>query len=144
MGFRIRLHWRVGEHSAILGPMKALSIKQPWAQLIIIGVKDIENRSQRTSFRGRFAVHVSLKRADYEGVDIEAIPHHLRESVKQAWERNASAGCVIGTIELADCIRDSKSPWAIDDYWHWVLRDPRPYSRSVPAKGRLGLWEWAP
>ena len=124
--------------------MKALSIKQPWAQLIIIGAKDVENRSRPTSFRGRFAVHVSLKRADYEDVDIEAIPRDLREPVKRAWERNASAGRVIGTVELVDCVRDSNSIWAIDNYWHWVLRDPRPYSRSRPAKGRLGLWEWAP
>jgi hypothetical protein len=40
--------------------MKALSIKQPWAQLIIMGAKDVENRNRRTNFRGRFAVHVSL------------------------------------------------------------------------------------
>jgi hypothetical protein len=46
--------------------MKALSIKQPWAQLIIMGAKDVENRNRSTNFRGRFAVHVSLKRADYE------------------------------------------------------------------------------
>jgi hypothetical protein len=89
--------------------MKALSIKQPWAQLIIMGAKDIENRSRPTSFRGRFAVHVSLKHANYEDVDVEAIPRDLREPVKWAWERNASAGRVIGTVELVDCIQDSNS-----------------------------------
>jgi ASCH domain len=124
--------------------MKALSIKQPWAQLIIMGAKDVENRNRRTNFRGRFAVHVSLKRANYDDVDIDAIPRGLREPVKWAWEHNASVGRVIGTVELVDCIRDSNSIWAIDNYWHWVLRDPRAYSRSRPAKGRLGLWEWAP
>jgi ASCH domain len=124
--------------------MKALSIKQPWAQLIIIGAKDVENRSQRTSFRGRFAVHVSLKPVSYEDLDIGAIPPGLREPAKRAWECNAFAGRVIGTVELVDCIRDSDSIWAIDDHWHWVLRDPRPYSKSRPAKGRLGLWEWSP
>jgi hypothetical protein len=124
--------------------MKALSIKQPWAQLIIMGAKDVENRSRPTSFRGRFAVHVSLKRASYEDVAVEAIPPDLREPVRWAWERNASAGRVIGTVELIDCIQDSNSIWAIDDHWQWVLRDPRLYSRSRPAKGKLGLWEWAP
>jgi ASCH domain len=124
--------------------MKALSIKQPWAQLIIIGAKDVENRSRSTSFRGRFAVHVSLKRADYRDVDFEAIPRNLREQVKRVWEHNAFAGRVIGTVELVDCVRGSDSIWAVDNYWHWVLRDPRPYIRSRPAKGQLGLWEWAP
>lgn len=125
--------------------MKALSIEQWWAQLIISGAKDVENRSRPTSFRGRFGVHVSLKRAHYGDIDFDAIPDDLvREAVRSAWECNASAGRVIGTAELVDCIRDSKSIWAIDNYWHWVLRDPRPYSRSRPAKGRLGLWEWTP
>ena len=50
---------------------------------------------------------------------------------------------LVGAVELVDCIRYSNSIWAIDNYWHWVLRDPRPYSRSRPAKGSLGLWEWA-
>jgi hypothetical protein len=77
-------------------------------------------------------------------VDVEAILHNLGEPVKRAWEHNAFAGRVIGTVELVDCIRDSNSIWAIDNYWHWVLRDPRLYSRSKPAKGKLGLWEWAP
>jgi len=123
--------------------MKALSIKQPWAHLIIVGAKDVENRSRPTGFRGLFAVHVSLKRADYEDVGVEAIPREFREPAKWAWERNASAGRIIGTVELVDCIQDSNSIWAIDDYWHWVLRDPRQYKRSRPATGRLGLWEWA-
>jgi hypothetical protein len=43
-----------------------LSIKQPWAQLIIIGAKDVENRRRPTSFRGRFAVHVSAKPREVE------------------------------------------------------------------------------
>ena len=39
--------------------MKALSIRQPWAWLIVHGRKDIENRSWRTKFRGRFLVHAA-------------------------------------------------------------------------------------
>ena len=49
-------------------------------------------------------------------------------------ELNASAGRVIGTVELVDCIRNSNSIWAIDDHWHWVLRDPRLYARPRPAR----------
>jgi hypothetical protein len=134
--------WPLVALSAILIDEGSLD-QTAWAQLIIIGGKDVENRSRRTSFRGRFAVHVSLKRADYEDVDVEAIPRDLREPMKLAWERNASAGRVIGTVEPVDCVRDSNSIWAIDNYWHWVLRNPRPYSRSRPAKGQLGFWEWA-
>lgn len=37
--------------------MKALSIRQPWAWLILHGGKDMENRSRRTHMRGRICVH---------------------------------------------------------------------------------------
>ena len=39
--------------------MKALSIKQPWASLIAHGIKDIENRTWRTHFRGKIYIHAS-------------------------------------------------------------------------------------
>lgn len=41
--------------------MKALSIRQPWAWLIVAGYKDIENRSWPTNFRGRVYIHASRK-----------------------------------------------------------------------------------
>lgn len=122
--------------------MKALTIKQPWAELIIAGLKDVENRSRRTHFRGRFAVHAGLQRADFEDLDLDGMPKRLRKPVEQAWERHANPGRVLGTVELVDCVQTSASPWAIDGYWHWLLADPKPYTRPVPAKGQLGLWEW--
>lgn len=39
--------------------IKALSIRQPWAWLILWAGKDIENRSRRFHFRGRFLIHAS-------------------------------------------------------------------------------------
>jgi hypothetical protein len=41
--------------------MKALTIKQPWATLIMTGAKDVENRLWHTNFRGRIAIHSSKK-----------------------------------------------------------------------------------
>ena len=40
--------------------MKALSVHQPWAWLIVNGIKIVENRSWSTEFRGRFLVHAGL------------------------------------------------------------------------------------
>ncbi len=41
--------------------MKALSIIQPWASLIATGIKDVENRTWRTNYRGEFLIHASAK-----------------------------------------------------------------------------------
>lgn len=122
--------------------MRALTVKQPWAELIITGLKDVENRSRRTTFRGRFAVHAGLRRAEFDDLDLECMPAKYRKRIIDAWQRHKYPGRVLGTVELVDCVQNSSSPWAIDGYWHWVLRDPRPYTRAVPAKGQLGLWEW--
>ena len=46
--------------------MKALSIQQPWAFLIVNGLKDIENRDWSTTFRGLIYVHAG-KTLDTEG-----------------------------------------------------------------------------
>jgi len=54
--------------------MKALSIRQPWAWLIIHGGKDIENRTWLTKYRGRILVHASqgMSRPEYEAAKIVA------------------------------------------------------------------------
>jgi hypothetical protein len=41
--------------------MKAISIRQPWAWLIVNGMKDIENRTWKTNYRGQLFIHASSK-----------------------------------------------------------------------------------
>ena len=44
--------------------MKTISIKQPWASLIAHGIKDIENRSCRTNYRGRVLIHAGVSKKE--------------------------------------------------------------------------------
>jgi hypothetical protein len=44
--------------------MKILSIRQPWASLIVAGVKDVENRTWPMRYRGRVLIHSSLRADD--------------------------------------------------------------------------------
>ena len=48
--------------------MKTLSVRQPWAWLIVYGGKDIENRSWRTPYRGPLLIHAG-KRIDQDACD---------------------------------------------------------------------------
>jgi ASCH domain len=50
--------------------MKALSVRQPWAWLIIAGHKDVENRSWTTTYRGPLLIHAA-RRPDDVMADIE-------------------------------------------------------------------------
>lgn len=117
--------------------MKALTIKAPWAWAIIHAGKDAENRTWATSYRGPLAIHSSgaCARAYWGwardwmakiGVSVPALDELL-------------CGHVIGYVDIVDCVRDSSSPWAMTDHWHWVLANPRA-CEPFPARGSLGLW----
>lgn len=113
--------------------IKAITVHNPWATAIIFGGKNIENRSWPTDYRGTLLIHAGQK-YDSEGADW---------MIGQGLEipRLAEArGIIVGTVTLADCVRNSRSRWAEDGFWHWVLADPRPVDRIVPMRGRQGLY----
>ncbi|MCO3748023.1 ASCH domain-containing protein [Pseudomonas aeruginosa] len=117
--------------------MKTLSIRQPWAWLIVYGGKDIENRSRRTNFRGRFLVHASqgMTRQEYNMATWIAGPLGVTIPPFDELQR----GGIIGSVELVDCLEDSSSPWYMGEKGY-LLRDPRPLP-FVPYKGQLGFFD---
>lgn len=50
-----------------------------------------------------------------------------------------STGAIIGSVEIVDCVRNSKSKWAIRGQRHWILKNPRVLTKPIPFKGALGL-----
>lgn len=80
--------------------MKALSIRQPWAWLIIHGGKNVENRTWHTKHRGRFAIHASqgLTRLEYHA----ARDFALERGVEVPAFADLQRGGIVGTVFLAD------------------------------------------
>lgn len=117
--------------------MKALSIKQPWAWLIIHGGKDVENRTWHTKMRGRFLVHASkgMTRAEYNEATWVFGPLGVEVPRFEDLER----GGIIGSVELVDSVDHSDSPWYTGDK-AFVLRDPKPLPFTA-LKGRLQFFE---
>ena len=72
--------------------MKVLTIKEPWATLIIDGHKKYEFRSWKTNYRGKILIHA--------GLSLE------KEQLKKFKEYNleCSKGMIIGEADLVDCI----------------------------------------
>lgn len=87
--------------------MRALSIKQPWAWLIIYGGKDIENRTWTTAFRGTCYVHAS------KALDIQAYKQLVADGVTLPTraELLEQQGGIIGTIDITDCVQSHASQW---------------------------------
>jgi len=116
--------------------MKALSIRQPWAWLIVMGYKDVENRTWPTRFRGEFLVHTGkgFDQAGYEWVVSEmglAVPQ----------PREYEHGGVIGVATLTDCVTQHDSLWFSGPYG-FVLRNARSL-QFILLRGRLGFFDVA-
>lgn len=118
----------------------ALSIRQPWAWLIVNGLKDVENRDWPTQFRGELLVHagLTLPRRYYDEVaeQLQGLGFHsITLPPYEALER----GGFVGWTRIVDCVREHPSHWKQEGSHGFVLRDSRPIP-FVPWKGRLGFF----
>jgi hypothetical protein len=114
--------------------MRVISIRQPWAWLIIHAGKDIENRDWCTNFRGPVAIQASKyvpTPAEISEIEL-AMKVRIRRSELQY-------GGVIGTAEITDCVSHHASPWFFGGYG-FVLVRPRPV-RFHPLAGKLGIYD---
>ena len=117
--------------------MIALSIRQPWAWLIAHGIKDVENRTWKSDFRGWFCIHASRGMTDEEyeiAADFAAIL-----SVVIPEPDDLARGGIVGYAEMVDCVRHSSSPWYTGPY-AFVIRNARP-ALFKRCAGRLKFFE---
>lgn len=119
--------------------MLAITIKQPWATLIMQCGKDIENRTWSTRMRGRVAIHSSakLERREYQAAASLIFHSNIQSAIPP--EEQLDLGCILGTVEIVGCVQKSRSPWFQGPYGI-VLKDPRLLDTPVPCKGALGFW----
>jgi hypothetical protein len=133
--------------------MRCLTIRQPWATLVALGEKQFETRSWQTAYRGELAVHAGLR------VDKAAC---AREPFKSALARhgytadNLPLGSIIATGFLKNCYEVTAglaeegwpggNEYAFGEYtegrYAWELENMTLLAEPVPAKGRLGFWNF--
>jgi len=111
--------------------MKIISIRQPWASLIVSSLKDVENRTWPTRYRGPVLIHASQRADDATSEDIER-----RFGVRLPAE--LPLGGVVGIAEIVGCVKDHPSKWYAPSHWAFALTNSRPLS-FVRWKGQLGL-----
>lgn len=144
--------------------MKTLSIKQPWAYLICSGIKEIENRTWKTKFRGRVLVHASAKDA-YIGlggvlnsIQVNKIMDKLATfedtCLWDAYRRHGNPervkSAIIGSVEIVDCTIYHESIWAEKcrlgepEIYNWVLSNPILFNKPIlGVKCKLSFWEYS-
>lgn len=118
--------------------MKALSVRQPWAWLIVNGYKDIENRSWNTKYRGMVLIHASARiyREDYLMAQEVAAGQGITLPALDELQK----GGIVGYTYITGCSYGyDKSPWFIGPVgFHLSGSKPLPF---LPLKGRLNFFE---
>ena len=101
--------------------MEVLTVKQPFAQLICEGVKNIENRTWKTNFRGRVLIHTSAKYNSFfldEAFTKQQLDDMLAHNTEiywcghKEWGAKYDTSAIIGSVEIVDCVRNHPSVWA--------------------------------
>ncbi len=120
--------------------MKALSLKQPFAELVVSRRKTIELRKWKTKFRGELLIHAS-KVPDYNSMK------------KFGFEDNSlPLGCIVGKAELVDVkhytndanfMKDKKLHCADSSFggYGFILKNIKRI-KPIPCKGALNFWEF--
>ena len=151
--------------------MKALTLHQPWASFVALGVKTIETRSWSTEYRGPLAIHAGARQVHTGKFLLLARQARIAKKITVEQERafrslDVPFGSVVATCELVDVV-----PVTVEEQWSsfigahgrtwklfeqrpygdftpgryaWLLADVKPLDDPVPAKGKQGLWSWEP
>ena len=125
--------------------MKVLTIKQPWATLIMQGNKRFEFRSWQTKYRGELLIHAG------KGIDKEAVKRLANYLPKELPQSK-----ILGKVTLVDCIKmtpefkeellkennEIYTKSSFHENYGWQLEDVNVFNEPIDAKGHLSLWDY--
>lgn len=125
-----------------MSTLRALTLHQPWASLVALGVKRIETRGWSTKYRGRILIHAAQnKRAMWDAIGlgnghaalIGALSERLGGGLPGDWENEGRLplGVVVASAVLADVL--PMTTWG---------DDPRHAHLCIGNDGRLRLWDF--
>lgn len=139
--------------------MRALTVRQPWATLLVAGWKRQETRTRALRTFGVTAIHAGLAMPCRIGERIQIGPFEverdrgglLLRGGSLAWPYRLPLGAVVGTVDFFQCRpttslehQPSDVERSLGDHspgrFAWSTSSPTRISRPVPATGQLGLW----
>ena len=117
-----------------------LSVRQPYAALLVHGIKIIELRSWRTNYRGRIYIHASKS-----SLELPERWQYIRAEIPDG--KTEMRGKIVGCVTLTDCRQatqdDERYAFAnvSKNHFAWVCSSPSHFENGANMKGRLGLFK---
>lgn len=126
--------------------MKALTVWQPWAWLIVHGHKDVENRKWKRKpseslYGTRILIHAGKRKITKD--DWAEFLQTVKDRKIKKYPKTPDDfdyGALIGSVRLVKVVRGFNSYWAAPGHDHWVLSDARRL-RPVKFKGNRKLFD---
>ena len=105
--------------------MKVLSLREPWATLIMENKKLIETRSWKTSYKGELYIHASSTR------------------IPKGWKDNKG---LMSLVDVEDMKKNNPQEYICGEYnegrYAWILEDIEALDTPIKVKGHLGIWNY--
>lgn len=137
-------------------PFACLSVRQPWASLIVAGIKPIENRPMPCRYRGRLLIHASKTwgRDERQAFDeLLQIAINMKDTRRQdvLYRSKDLRGGLVGWCNMRGCLDaaewfkggglgyDGRHQWFVGPFGY-VFTGARQFPYLIPHKGQLGIF----
>lgn len=134
--------------------MKALTVWQPYASLLVMGLKEYETRGWETKYRGPLIIHAAKLNDNARKDDIDRVVTVLRE---HGMDKEAEAlfeacgrsfGCAVGVVDLTGCsammdggtVLENAVGYFGEGRFGWKCDNPRMFASPIQVPGKQGLW----
>jgi|694.fasta_scaffold58428_4 hypothetical protein len=134
--------------------MKALTIRQPWAGMVMEGNKKIENRGWETDYRGPLLIHTGTKKPHSSWLEDDSDEQDGSGYLVQNETLRYASGVILGTVELVDILtrkealkkfpkqKEFMEQKIIVGPYCWIFENPKVFKKFIPCKGQLKLWNY--
>lgn len=131
--------------------VKAITLFQPYASLIIVGAKRFETRSWGSDYTGLLVIHAG-KTLEVDSGNRTFMYHLLASGIGDP--RKLPLGAALGVVWKGKCYKgrsviphiDEREKvfggFEGDDRVAWELFNPVAFELPIPMSGKQGLWDW--
>ncbi|XP_052528385.1 activating signal cointegrator 1 isoform X1 [Tympanuchus pallidicinctus] len=125
-----------------------LSMHQPWASLLVRGIKRVEGRTWYTSHRGRLWIAATAKRPSPQEISELETTYRMLLHKDVAFPNDYPSGCLLGCVDVTDCLsqeqlneqypdlsQESGSPFV------FICTNPQEMVVKFPIKGKPKIWK---
>ena len=127
-------------------PGWCLSMHQPYASLLIAGIKKHEGRNWFHSHRGRLWIHAGAKQPTQEEKENVLRAYRHISPIELPSSMEFSTGVLLGCVDITDCLPQSKyremfPHGEISDPYVFICEHPHKLRAKFPMKGGAKIFK---